>query len=102
MEFSHMISKIFFLHFFEIIGGFMKIGGKAYQLFDEGVVVSTLSETRTSVIEMIWLNWMQHLNEVMMINIVTSIIPDEEAFNEGISIICVRSLNELLTIDKEL
>ncbi|KAL2951452.1 hypothetical protein AAZX31_19G050800 [Glycine max] len=74
MELSHMIFELIFLHFVEIIGGLFKNSEKAYWSFDKGIDVSILSETRTSIIEMIRPSWTQHLNKVMVINIVTTII----------------------------
>ena len=40
----------------------------------EGMAVSILGEARISIIEMIRPNQIQHLNEIMVLKIVTSII----------------------------
>lgn len=74
MELSHMICKLSFIHFGEIICGLMKNSGKFVQTVDEGIIVSILGEAHTSIIKVICLNWTQHLNEVLVFKIVASII----------------------------
>lgn len=81
---EHMISKVPFINLLKVINSIIENDGKVLQSANEAIVFIILSKTHAKIIKMIHLDRMQHLNKVLVLNIVASIIARQRCFQSVI------------------
>lgn len=79
-----MILGIPLIHLCKIIDNVVDDDGKFLLLGDELVVFRVLHKTNTHIIKVIRHDWMQNLNGILVVNIVTSIITRQQSLGHGI------------------